>query len=1468
MRRFRPCVETLEDYTLLSTLFVTNNLDAGPGSLRQAILDVDSDPDPTDSDLIEFQITHPYGTTIQPLSQLPPIIHDNVTITGAVTLDGSRCGHCDGLIFESNHDALGGLLTITHFEEAGVVLSGDFDSVANVLITANGQDGVYINGSNTELSGDEITANGYNGVDVTGNDNMVGSTAPGVGFFFGGNWISGNAEDGVNITDRGSGNVLVNNFIGTDLAGTSADGNGWSGVVIYNAPDNRVGGTVQAAGNVIAANGNSGIWIAGSGSTNEVVQANKVGTDFSGRYALGNAWSDISVTNDAGAPTNVLIGGTVLQAQNIIASAGNAGVWINGSGVTGIVVQGDHIGNDITGEVALANAWGGVIIGQGASSATLADNLISGNTTGDGVTITDAGTSGNLVVDNWIGIDEMGTQPLGNGSAGVNITNDASNNTVGGTTLASLNVISANGGDGVALGVGTSGNVVQGNYIGTNDSGTSPLGNGNRGIGIYSSSGNLIGGTEPGAGNTIDDNVWEGVAIIGASDNLVEGNRIGTDDSGLHAMGNHLSGVGIWGGSTGNTIGGSAAGAGNLISGNATNYGVGVGISDAGTSGNLVEGNLIGTDATGRSPLGNNDDGVEIGNGASDNTIGGPGPGDGNVISANAGDGVGLGDAGTTANVVRGNLIGTDSSGTAPLGNGNRGVGIYDGASGNLVGGTATGDGNTIADNVWEGIAIYAASDDFVEGNRIGTDFTGLGAIGNQLNGIGIWGGSTGNTIGGASPGAGNLISGNGTNFGGGIAISDPGTSSNVVQGNLIGTDTTGRAPLGNIQDGIYLNNGASDNTIGGAAPGDENVISANGGTGVWISDGGTTGNVLARNFIGTDITGTRALGNLQGGVAIVNGASGNFIGSTDEGGGNFISANGFDGSGGTFSGIMISGDTTDNNVVQHNIIGLAAGGESALPNAADGVDVFGGADGNTIGGSVHHSENVISGNVAAGVVVSDFATNRNVIQGNLIGNDLEGNTAIPNGSDGVQLVNTHSNTVGGGTTVESRNIIAGNAGSGVALIGAAANTVAGNSIGVGLGGAALGNQGDGVDLYAASSFNVIGGTDPTSVNVISANGLTGVKIDGTGADFNVVEGNLIGLDGNGTGAMGNADEGVLVADGASNNTIGGTSAGAGNLIAFNSGNGVTVGINPTDASVGNSVLENSIFANDKLGIDLGDDGVTLNDSSGHTGPNLFQDFPVLSAVSTTNGVTTIAGSLSGAPDTVYRIEFYLNPAADPSEYCQGESFVTFSNVTTDGTGQAAFSVATPAALPINESVSATATDPNGNTSEFAADLLSSTSSTPTISDAGFEQPSAGPAGAWNSFDYDPTGTAWIYAGSAGVAANGSGFTAGNPPAPEGVQVGFLQMTGSFIQSVSGWAAGSYVITFDAAQRGNYGSNQDFEVLVDGNVVATFDPSGTSYQAYSTAAFTVAAGSHTITFQGLDSAGGDNTALLDDVAIS
>ena len=169
-----------------------------------------------------------------------------------------------------------------------------------------------------------------------------------------------------------------------------------------------------------------------------------------------------------------------------------------------------------------------------------------------------------------------------------------------------------------------------------------------------------------------------------------------------------------------------------------------------------------------------------------------------------------------------------------------------------------------------------------------------------------------------------------------------------------------------------------------------------------------------------------------------------------------------------------------------------------------------------------------------------------------------------------------------------------------------------------------------------------------------------------------------------------------------------------------------------------------------------------------------------------------------------------------------------------------------------------------GDNTVFLDQVVAAPVTIPSIGDPNFEQVVVG-AG---KYRYDPTGSAWTFSGTSGISGNHSGFTSGNPPAPQGVQVAFLQKTGSITQTVAGWAAGTYVLTFDAAQRANGGlSLQDFNVLIDGKVVATFTPSGTSYQSYSTAAFTVTAGTHTISFQGLNSAGGDNTALLDDLTI-
>jgi hypothetical protein len=151
------------------------------------------------------------------------------------------------------------------------------------------------------------------------------------------------------------------------------------------------------------------------------------------------------------------------------------------------------------------------------------------------------------------------------------------------------------------------------------------------------------------------------------------------------------------------------------------------------------------------------------------------------------------------------------------------------------------------------------------------------------------------------------------------------------------------------------------------------------------------------------------------------------------------------------------------------------------------------------------------------------------------------------------------------------------------------------------------------------------------------------------------------------------------------------------------------------------------------------------------------------------------------------------------------------------------------------------------------------------VADGGFETPVVGSGP--NAYRYNPTGSPWTFMGSSGVSGNGSLFTNGNPNAPEGSQVAFLQQNGTISQAIN-FAAGTYTLSFLAAQRQNYqASFQVFDVEIDGSVVGTFTPAGTSYSPYTTASFTVTASSHIISFVGLNPNGGDNTAFIDAVSV-
>jgi CSLREA domain-containing protein len=405
------------------------------------------------------------------------------------------------------------------------------------------------------------------------------------------------------------------------------------------------------------------------------------------------------------------------------------------------------------------------------------------------------------------------------------------------------------------------------------------------------------------------------------------------------------------------------------------------------------------------------------------------------------------------------------------------------------------------------------------------------------------------------------------------------------------------------------------------------------------------------------------------------------------------------------------------------NIVGLGADG--LFVTAGSGPDPVGGS---MITGLVinHFSGNGIKLTTTGGTFSSG-----NQIIGNFIGTDVSGTLAAAN-NVGLYVDNTAGNKIGC-TTPDERNVISGNTDEGIEIYGmgpnfnATLNLVQGNFIGTDRTGLIdLGNGSDGVKIY--DGFGNTVGVDSNSIlpsggNVISGNGSHGVEIaTGTCTGMttqpgNFVQGNFIGTDIAGTVNLGNTGNGVAIYD-APNNIIGNTASGFGNLIANNGGNGVLVEetISPVNPASNNSIRGNSIFSSGALGIDLTPnsapavgtgDGVTPNDpggGDGDAGPNSLQNFPESLSASATGGPTstgTISGTLNSNPGN-FTIDFYSNSACDsPSGYGEGQTYLDSYLITIDSSGSVTF---TSNSLPISpgDHVTATATDANGNTSEFS----------------------------------------------------------------------------------------------------------------------------------------------------------------------
>ena len=622
-------LEALEARWLLSTYSVTSTADDGTaGTLRYAINQANA----TGSTIteIDFAIgTSGSAQTISLTSQLPALTANGVFLNGLsqggsgntkrlITLDGTNAGaSTDGLLLQGSGNVASGLI-LSHFN---------------------------------------------NGIEVAGSTTTIGGTTAGAG-----NVLSGNRNDGLLIDSGASSNQVLGNYIGINASGTAGMAN-INGIEVKGA-GNTLGGTVAGSLNIISGNSSDGILLDSSASGNSVF-GNNIGLNVYGNAVIANN-NGIELAGN-----NNTLGTSYGVSSNVISGNSNDGLLIDSSS-SGNQVLGNYIGTDHTGTAAMANRVG--VEDAGSSNTIGGDvvgdrNVISGNS-GDGVQL-DSTATAETMQNNAIGLNNGETAALANGGDGVEVMgNNNLNGGNSGSNYFTRNFISGNGNDGVLIDPGATGNQVQGNFIGVAVSGTIGVGNVHNGIEVDGSS-NTIGGATSGVGNVISGSGIDGILLASAgANNLVEGNYVGTDYTGKVAVANSDNGVEIAG--TGNTVGGAASVARNILSGNSQD---GV-LIDSTASGNQVQGNSIGINYS-SAALGNGANGVEID--GRNNSIGGSVSGAGNTIAYNSSSGV-LVTIGTGNSIRQNSIYDNGPSNTGP------GIQISNGGNNSLSAPSITSD--------------------------------------------------------------------------------------------------------------------------------------------------------------------------------------------------------------------------------------------------------------------------------------------------------------------------------------------------------------------------------------------------------------------------------------------------------------------------------------------------------------------------------------------------------------------------------------------------------------------------------------------------------------------------------------------------------------------------------------------------------------------------------------------------------
>ena len=591
----------------------------------------------------------------------------------------------DGILIETANNTVGGLAagnTIGGNAGAGVAVRGGGTVQLNVIA------GNYIG---FDPDAGAINPNGGDGVEVGGTVNTVGGVVAGMG-----NVISGNLGNGVYITGENA--VIRGNRIGTDAFAAVAAPNTYG--ILVQGDYAIIGGARDTEANVISGNASGGILIPGPANAT-TIQGNYIGVGIDGATPIGNGLSLTSPGRGIelrGGPTNTSIGGIGLLG-NIISANNLAGIAVNDASTTSTTIQGNFIGTDANGALAVPNIGSGIVLGGGTGitvggTAGGEGNLISGNTS-DGIDVVSGVAPGVVIAGNTIGLNAAGTANLANDHHGIELSG-VQGVTIGGS-VAAQNVISGNGELGIVLRAGASSNTIDHNIIGANADLSLAFGNGADGIQLSTGvSMNTL------SANTVVANNGDGIIVVGSSNILID-NRIGGTEAQGPTFRNLGNGVTVYG--PDNRLGGTVA-QGNVIGGNA---GSGVILVGMQSTGNVVAGNSIGYDPVAAAANPNLFDGIQVGSGASSNTIGGEADFGssfgqaGNVISGNAGNGVFL-DSNAGSTTVLGNRVGTTPDGLSAAANGSFGIVVHGGFS--TIGGSTYAAGNVISANPRGGVLI------------------------------------------------------------------------------------------------------------------------------------------------------------------------------------------------------------------------------------------------------------------------------------------------------------------------------------------------------------------------------------------------------------------------------------------------------------------------------------------------------------------------------------------------------------------------------------------------------------------------------------------------------------------------------------------------------------------------------------------------------------------------------------------